>query len=57
MKCPRCLREYTGYSAISRYDNKTKICTICGQVEALENLKGKVRNPKEVNNNGKKKKN
>lgn len=34
--CPRCHKEYDGYPAISREDNKTKICTVCGQDEALE---------------------
>ena len=31
--CPSCNREYTGYPAISRKDNKTKICSNCGQAE------------------------
>ena len=33
--CPRCKKEYTGYPAISRVDNKTEICSECGVAEAL----------------------
>lgn len=36
--CPRCGREYEGYSALSRKDNETKICSDCGTREALESL-------------------
>jgi hypothetical protein len=35
-KCPKCKEEYTGYPAISRDDNKTKVCSDCGTKEALE---------------------
>ena len=34
--CPRCLGNIEGYPAISRTDNKTDICTPCGQTEAME---------------------
>lgn len=34
-KCPRCKKTYTEPSAISRKDNKTKICPQCGTDEAL----------------------
>lgn len=34
--CPICGREYTGYPALSRVDNKTEICPDCGVIEALE---------------------
>lgn len=34
--CPKCHKRYTGYPAISRKDNKTEICSTCGQIEALE---------------------
>ncbi len=34
-KCPKCGKEYTGYPAISRTDNKTEICSECGTAEAL----------------------
>ena len=34
--CPKCHKQYSGYPAISREDNKTKICSECGQMEALE---------------------
>lgn len=33
--CPTCHKEYAGHPAISRYDNKTKICDKCGLTEAL----------------------
>lgn len=33
--CPKCHNPYTGYPAISRIDNKTKICSGCGVTEAL----------------------
>lgn len=36
--CPKCHKQYTGYPAISRRDNKTEICPRCGQMEALENF-------------------
>lgn len=34
--CPKCHKQYSGYPAISREDNKTEICPKCGQMEALE---------------------
>lgn len=34
--CPKCHKQYSGYPAISRVDNKTEICSKCGQIEALE---------------------
>ncbi len=34
--CPRCEREMTTFPALSRRDNKTDICSDCGQAEALE---------------------
>ena len=36
--CHKCHKYYTDYPAISRVDNKTEICTECGQTEALEAL-------------------
>ena len=36
MKCPKCGKKIKGYPAISRTDNKTKICSECGIKEALE---------------------
>ncbi len=38
--CPRCHKEYTEYPALSRRDNKTNICSRCGQTEALEDYFG-----------------
>lgn len=37
-KCPRCGREYERLLALSRVDNKTKICDWCGTMEAMESL-------------------
>lgn len=34
--CPKCNKKIEGYPAISREDNKTEICSTCGQIEALE---------------------
>lgn len=36
--CPKCHKQYSGYPALSRVDNKTEICPECGQLEALEML-------------------
>lgn len=33
--CPSCGKEYEGYPALSRIDNKTPICSECGVKEAL----------------------
>ena len=33
--CSRCHIEYEGYPALSRIDNKSKICEKCGLTEAL----------------------
>ena len=33
--CPLCERKYKEEPAISRFDNKTKICPECGMIEAL----------------------
>ena len=38
--CPRCKKVYTGHPAISRVDNKTKICSPCGTEEALNDYYG-----------------
>lgn len=37
-KCPKCNKIINGYSAISRRDNETEICSECGQLEALEDF-------------------
>ena len=46
--CPICKNDYHEHPAISRRDNKTKICSICGLQEALnefvENTKLKATN-------------
>ena len=36
--CPLCGSEDMEYPAISRKDNKTKICSACGQAEALKDF-------------------
>lgn len=33
--CPRCGKRYNEPPAISRKDNETKICSTCGNEEAL----------------------
>lgn len=37
-KCPICKKNKIEYPALSRKDNKTKICTECGIREALEDF-------------------
>lgn len=34
--CPRCGKEYSEPAALSRADNQTKICPMCGTKEALD---------------------
>lgn len=34
--CPMCKKVYEGYPALSRKDNETEICPVCGTREALE---------------------
>ena len=36
--CPKCGRTYRGHPAISRFDNVTPICPLCGTKEALDSL-------------------
>ncbi len=38
MKCPKCGKEFKRLLALSRRDNKTKICDECGTLEALEDF-------------------
>lgn len=33
--CPICKKEIIGYPALSRKDNKTEICSKCGELEGL----------------------
>lgn len=35
-KCPKCGAEYSAPPALSRMDNKTEICPLCGTKEALD---------------------
>lgn len=34
--CPKCGKQYSGYPALSRVDNKTEICPDCGNKEAVD---------------------
>ena len=36
--CPKCGREYMCPPALSRVDNETEICPVCGVAEAIEPL-------------------
>ena len=36
--CPKCGKTYRGHPAISRVDNATAICPLCGTREALDSL-------------------
>jgi RNA polymerase subunit RPABC4/transcription elongation factor Spt4 len=36
--CPKCGMTYRGHPAISRADNVTPICPLCGTREALDSL-------------------
>lgn len=36
--CPNCGKTIIGYPAISRKDSKTKICSNCGTIEAIEDF-------------------
>ena len=45
--CPICEKSIIGYSAISRKDNKTEICSNCSSIEGLESFikyKGEIEN-------------
>jgi len=36
--CPRCKQIYVGFPALSRLDNKSRICSPCGMDEALQDF-------------------
>ncbi|MFA6728664.1 MAG: hypothetical protein WCS17_10685 [Prevotella sp.] len=36
--CPKCGKTYRGHPSISRVDNVTPICPLCGTREALDSL-------------------
>ena len=46
-KCPICGRYYSEQPALSRKDNKTKICSMCGMKEAINSLFKNTNLPKE----------
>lgn len=37
-KCPRCGNSIIGIGALSRIDNETVLCRVCGDKEALEDF-------------------
>lgn len=41
--CPKCGRNYTASPAISRSDNETEICPVCGAEESIAFLSEKQR--------------
>lgn len=45
-KCPICNKSLGKYPAISRQDNKTKICSNCGTLEALAAFKESLKDDK-----------
>lgn len=45
-KCPKCKKTYLEHPAISRVDNKTKICPECGTREAIEAFEKHTKNSK-----------
>jgi len=38
--CPRCKQIYTGFPALSRLDNTSRICSPCGMDEAMQDFAG-----------------
>ena len=44
--CPLCGKVYSGYPALSRHDNKTEICGVCGRVEAMADYLKAMKNKK-----------
>lgn len=38
--CPRCKKVTTDYPALSRKDNKTKVCSQCGLDQAMIQFAG-----------------
>ena len=36
--CPKCGESYSEPPALSRVDNKTEICLLCGTKEALDSM-------------------
>ena len=38
-RCQKCGKEYIGYPALSREDNKTEICPECGVIEAIDSYR------------------
>lgn len=47
-KCSKCKKSYNGYPALSRADNHTQICPLCGETEAFAQFKGIVVKPDDL---------
>lgn len=47
--CPRCHKDYDGHPALSRKDNKTKICPSCGTQEAMFEFVNHIKKNKATN--------
>ncbi len=45
-ECPKCKKKYDEHPAISRVDNKTKICTLCGIAESIVIMRSEIINEK-----------
>lgn len=50
--CPKCGREYIGWPALSRKDNRTEICPDCGMREALNTWRESILTRGMEENNG-----
>ena len=44
-RCPKCEREMETPPALSRIDNKTEICEMCGTEEAINDMMGYEKKP------------
>jgi len=38
-QCPKCGKRFTEYPAISRRNNTTEICSQCGRLEAIADMR------------------
>lgn len=44
-RCPKCEKEMERFPALSRIDNKTEICEMCGTEEAINDMMGYEKKP------------
>lgn len=42
--CDKCGKEYAGHPALSRKDNKAKVCPECGLKEAIDSFREGLKN-------------